>query len=165
MIPLIEHLIAAGVRKDLAAAWLPSIEKACTTYGIDTSKRVAAFLAQCAHETGGFTALQENLNYSADGMAAIWPGRFAVLGADRKAIKVKGKNQPNKFALALHRKPEAIANVVYSNRMGNGSIESGDGWKHRGMGLKQLTGMDNHRRCGIALGGRLCNAPRAAPDP
>jgi putative chitinase len=96
--------------------------------------------------------LTENLNYSADTMAVVWPSRFAVLGPDKKPVKVKGKNQPNKFALALHRQPEAIANTVYANRMGNGNIESGDGWRHRGMGLKQLTGKDNQKRCGDALG-------------
>jgi putative chitinase len=92
-------------------------------------------------------------------MAAVWPNRFAVLGQDKKPVKVKGKNQPNKFALALHRQPEAIANVVYSNRMGNGSIESGEGWLFRGRGLKQLTGQDNYKRCGQALGIELIYSP------
>jgi putative chitinase len=73
-------------------------------------------------------------------------------GKARAKKDAKGKNIPNKFALALHRQPEMIANTVYANRMGNGNIESGDGWRHRGMGLKQLTGKDNQKRCGDALG-------------
>lgn len=159
MIPTYQHLVAAGVKPMLAQQWVEAIQRACSEFEINTPKRIAGFLGQCAHETGGFTVLEENLNYSADTMAAVWPNRFAVLGQDRKPVKIKGKNQPNKFALALHRKPEAIANVVYSNRMGNGSIESGDGWKYRGRGLKQLTGKDNVSRCGKALGVDLVSHP------
>jgi putative chitinase len=128
------------------------VQAAFDRFGINTERQVAAWIAQCAHESAGFKMLTENLNYSADTMAVVWPSRFAVLGPDKKPVKVKGKNQPNKFALALHRQPEAIANTVYANRMGNGNIESGDGWRHRGMGLKQLTGKDNQKRCGDALG-------------
>lgn len=150
--PRIQHLVAAGVKQSVAEQWVGAIQAACREFGIDTPQRIAGFLAQCAHESGGFTRLEENLNYSADGMAAIWPKRFAVLGPDGKPVKKDGKNQPNKFALALHRKPEAIANVVYANRMGNGPTESGEGWLYRGRGLKQLTGKDNVTRCGQALG-------------
>jgi putative chitinase len=159
MIPTHQHLIAAGVKPALADQWTKAVQVACAEFGINTAKSIAAFLGQCAHETGGFTTLEENLNYSADTMAAVWPNRFAVLGPDKKPVKVKGKNQPNKFALALHRQPEAIANVVYSNRMGNGSIESGEGWLFRGRGLKQLTGQDNYKRCGQALGIELVYSP------
>jgi putative chitinase len=111
--------------------------------------------------------LEENLNYSDTTMAAVWPNRFAVIDpATKKAKKdEKGKNIPNAFAKALHRKPEAIANAVYSNRMGNGTIESGEGWKHRGMGLKQLTGKDNHKRCGDALGADFVSNPELLLDP
>jgi putative chitinase len=77
----------------------------------------------------------------------------------------KGKKVPNAFAKALHRKPEAIANAVYSNRMGNGTIESGEGWAHRGMGLKQLTGKDNHKRCGDYLGVDLVAHPELLLEP
>jgi putative chitinase len=122
-------------------------------------------LSQCAHESGGFERLQENLNYSADGMAGIWPKRFAVLGPDKKPVKKDGKNQPNKFALALHRKPEMIANVVYSGRMGNGPTESGEGWLYRGRGLKQLTGKDNHRACSAGLGVDLVANPDLLLEP
>jgi putative chitinase len=159
MSPAIQHLRAAGVSQELAERWLPHVQGALARFGINTPMQVAAWIAQCAHESAGFKTLTENLNYSADTMAAVWPTRFAVLGADKKPVKVKGKNQPNKFALALHRKPEMIANAVYSNRMANGNIESGEGWKYRGRGLKQLTGKDNYTRCAQALGLDLVNNP------
>jgi putative chitinase len=157
--PTTAHLIAAGVSKELAERWLPHIRAAFDRFGINTERQVAAWIAQCAHESAGFKTLTENLNYSADTMAVVWPGRFAVMGPDKKPVKVKGKNQPNKFALALHRQPEAIANTVYANRMANGNIESGDGWRYRGRGLKQLTGKDNYTRCGQALGMDLVGNP------
>ena len=159
MTPTYQQLIAAGVKPEVADTWLKPVQAACVEFGIETAKQIAAFLGQCAHETGGFKSLEENLNYSADTMAVVWPNRFAVLGPDKKPVKVKGKNQPNKFALALHRQPEALANVVYSNRMGNGSIESGEGWLYRGRGLKQLTGKDNYTRCGKALNVDLIYSP------
>ena len=159
MTPTTAHLIAAGVSKELAERWLPHIRAAFDRFGINTERQVAAWIAQCAHESAGFKTLTENLNYSADTMAVVWPGRFAVMGPDKKPVKVKGKNQPNKFALALHRQPEAIANTVYANRMANGNIESGDGWRYRGRGLKQLTGKDNYTRCGQALGMDLVGNP------
>ena len=159
MKPTIAHLTAAGVSKELAERWLPHVQAAFDRFGINTERQVAAWIAQCAHESAGFKMLTENLNYSADTMAVVWPSRFAVLGPDKKPVKVKGKNQPNKFALALHRQPELIANTVYANRMANGNIESGEGWKYRGRGLKQLTGKDNYTRCGQGLGMDLVGNP------
>jgi putative chitinase len=159
MKPTIAHLTAAGVSKELAERWLPHVQAAFDRFGINTERQVAAWIAQCAHESAGFKMLTENLNYSADTMAVVWPSRFAVLGPDKKPVKVKGKNQPNKFALALHRQPEMIANTVYANRMANGNIESGEGWKYRGRGLKQLTGKDNYTRCGQGLGMDLVGNP------
>ena len=159
MSPTIQHLRAAGVSQELAERWLPHVQGALARFGINTPMQVAAWIAQCAHESAGFKTLTENLNYSADTMAVVWPSRFAVLGPDKKPVKVKGKNQPNKFALALHRQPEAIANTVYANRMANGNIESGEGWKYRGRGLKQLTGKDNYTRCGQGLNMDLVGNP------
>jgi putative chitinase len=156
-------LVAAKVKDP--GKWLEAVVEACTRFQINTPKRIAAFLAQTAHESGGYTMLEENLNYSADTMAVVWPNRFAEMGPDKKPIKENGKNKPNKFALALHRKPEMIANVVYSNRMGNGTIESGDGYKYRGRGLKQLTGKDNYTRCGQALGVDLVAQPELLLTP
>ena len=165
MIPKVEHIVAAGVKQATAEKWADAVANACAEFSISTPQRIAGFLSQCAHESGGFERLQENLNYSADGMAGIWPKRFAVLGPDGKPVKKDGKNQPNKFALALHRKPEMIANVVYSNRMGNGPTESGEGWKYRGRGLKQLTGKDNHRACSAGLGVDLVSNPDLLLEP
>lgn len=158
MIVELKHLQAVKVKEP--EKWLPFIRETCEKYQINTKNRIASFLAQTAHESGGYTMLEENLNYSDATMAAVWPPRFAVQepdpnkpGKTRAKKDEKGKNIPNAFAKSLHRKPEAIANVVYSNRMGNGPIESGDGWLYRGRGLKQLTGEDNVTRfsqsCGV----------------
>jgi putative chitinase len=161
----VQNIVAAGVKQATAEKWVGAVSAACQEFHINTPQRIAGFLSQCAHESGGFERLQENLNYSADGMAGIWPRRFAVLGPDNKPVKKGGKNQPNKFALALHRKPEMIANVVYSNRMGNGPTESGEGWLYRGRGLKQLTGKDNHRACSAGLGVDLVANPDLLLEP
>jgi putative chitinase len=165
MTPKVEHIVAAGVKQATAQKWVEAVAAACQEFNIDTPQRIAGFLSQCAHESGGFERLQENLNYSAEGMAGIWPKRFAVLGPDGKPVKKDGKNQPNKFALALHRKPEMIANVVYSGRMGNGPTESGEGWKYRGRGLKQLTGKTNHSNCSKGLGVDLVDNPDLLLEP
>lgn len=163
MTPERKHLVAAGVKDP--DKWLDAVVKTCAEFEINTPERIAAFIAQTAHESGGYTMLVENLNYSDTTMAAVWPNRFAVLGADKKPIKENGKNVPNAFAKALHRKPEAIANTVYANRMGNGTIESGEGWLYRGRGLKQLTGKDNMTRCGQALGVDLVSNPDLLLEP
>lgn len=152
MTPGIDQLVAAGIKQSVAEKWLPYVQKAMARFGITTERQVAAWLAQTAHESGGYTMLTENLNYRAPVMAACWPARFGVKNPDGTWAKdAKGVRVPNKFALALERKPEMIANVVYSARMGNGSIESGEGWLYRGRGLKQLTGKDNYTRCGAAI--------------
>ena len=170
MIFEIKHLQAVGVKEP--EKWLGAIRAACEKFQINTDKRVAAFLAQCAHESGGFTMLTENLNYRASTMAACWPPRFAVQepdpakpGKTRPNKDAQGKNIPNAFAIALEKKPEAIANTVYSNRMGNGTIESGDGWKYRGRGLKQLTGKDNYTRCGAGIGVDIVSDPDKLLEP
>ena len=105
-------------------------------YGIATNEACAHFLGQMAHESGNFTKGRENTNYSAQQMANTWPYRYAV---DPKA---KPK-VPNALAYQLHRKPVAVANNCYANRMGNGDEASGDGWKNRGAGPLQITGADN----------------------
>lgn len=135
---------AAGCGADTARGWLPILQEVFAAWDINTPARVAAFLAQVGHESGGLTRLEENLNYSAEGLARTWPGRFAL---DPKAAT----KQPNALALQLARNPQAIANHVYASRLGNGDVASGDGWAFRGRGLIQLTGRTNYRLCGKAL--------------
>lgn len=123
--------------------WVAPIRDVGQRYEINTIRRIAAFLTTLAHEGGFKIGVRENMNYSADRLAAVWPSRF------------KG---PNALARSLHRKPEAIANEVYANRMGNGPPESGDGWQFRGNGPTQLTGRDNHQRFADAMGMTLDDA-------
>jgi len=108
-------------------------------YEINTPQRMAAFIAQCAHESGGFMVLKENLNYKAATLRKIFPKYFST---DEMA---------NKYA-SMPNKQEAIANLVYANRMGNGSPETGDGYKFCGRGLIQLTGRDNYTFFAGSLG-------------
>ena len=104
-------------------------------YDINTKSRVAAFIAQCAHESGGFKAIKENLNYKAASLCKVWPRYFPNMDV----------------ANAYAQQPERIANRAYANRMGNGPEESGDGWKFCGRGLIQLTGKDNYSRYAQSL--------------
>jgi putative chitinase len=113
--------------------WHEALNRILPAYKINTKARIAGFLAQCCHESNNFKVLEENLNYSADGLNKIFPKYFKNAGRDA-----------NEYA----RQPEKIANVVYSNRMGNGSERSGDGWKFRGRGVIQLTGRDNYTNFG-----------------
>ena len=109
-------------------AWVDALNPAMAKYAIDANPlRICQFLAQCGHESEEFTVTVENLNYSAAGLLATWPDRFTPETAAQYA-----------------RKPEAIANKVYADRMGNGDESSGDGWKYRGGGCIQVTGHDNH---------------------
>jgi len=157
-------LVAAGVKDP--AKWLDAVIETCAEFEINTPQRVAAFLAQTSHESGGYTMLSENLNYKAATLAACWPNRFATLGPDKKPKKdEKGKSIPTAVANAIAGKPELIANMVYSARMGNGPAESGEGWKFRGRGLKQLTGKDNYARCGRDLGIDLVGNPDLLLEP
>lgn len=163
MTPTIEHLKAAKVKDP--AKWIDAIVATCQEFEINTPQRIAAFLAQTSHESGGYTMLSENLNYRAATLAACWPNRFAVLGADKKPIKENGKLVPTAVANSIAGKPELIANLVYSSRMGNGPAESGDGWSFRGRGLKQLTGRDNVTRCGRDLGVDFASNPDLLLEP
>lgn len=111
--------------------WCEALNKILPDYGIDTPQRVSAFLAQCAHESGGFTALKENLNYRAETLRKVFPKYFPD-----DATAAQYASQPNK--------QELIANRVYANRMGNGDEASGDGFRYCGRGLIQLTGKQNY---------------------
>jgi putative chitinase len=112
--------------------WYHALELALPDYDINTPQRVAAFIAQCAHESGGFRALKENLNYKAATLRKIFPKYFPD---DATA---------NHYA-SLPNKQEAIANRVYGGRMGNGPEASGDGFRYCGRGLIQLTGKSNYQ--------------------
>jgi putative chitinase len=115
---------------------IDSIPEVAAKFGINTPLRVAHFLAQCGHESGGFRVTQENLNYSAKGLNGIFRKYFPTEAS----------------AAAYARQPQKIANKVYANRMANGSEASGDGYKFRGRGYIQLTGRDNYTQFGKAIG-------------
>jgi putative chitinase len=139
------QLIALGID----GKWLEPLKETFEKYGIDTAKRQAAFIGQCMHESGGFKLLEENLNYSAKALMATWPSRFPT------------EEMANQYA----RNPEKIANKVYGGRMGNGTEETGEGWKYRGRGIKQLTGKENYDRCGSGLGVDLVGNPDLLLEP
>jgi len=164
MIPNSPLLVAAGVKDP--AKWLDAVVETCVEFEISTPQRIAAFLAQTSHESGGYTMLKENLNYRAATLAACWPNRFAELGPDKKPKRnEKGALIPTKLAESIAGKPESIALLVYSNRMGNGPAETGEAAKFIGRGLKQLTGKDNYARCGRDLGLDLVNNPDLLLEP
>lgn len=145
----LEQLKKALGNNSASDEWYAACSNLFPKYGITTEKRIAAFLAQCGHESGDFKILNENLNYSAQGLAATWPTRYAEKDARGN---VKKPIQPNSLALQLHRKPEAIANQTYANRMGNGDVASGDGFRYRGRGLIQLTGKQNYQEFANSIG-------------
>ena len=118
---------------DSVIAQIPDV---MTKFKIDTSLKLAHFLSQCGHESGGFKIVNENLNYGAKGLMTIFKKYF-----------------PEGTKAALYeRKPEKIANLVYGGRMGNGPEASGDGYKFRGRGFIQLTGHDNYKAFSTAIG-------------
>lgn len=122
-------------------AWYEALCDILPKYGVTTERRVAHFLSQCAHESGNFKKLEENLNYSAKALRAVFGRYFG--------------DAPKRDADEYHRQPEMIANYVYMDefrkyKMGN--VNEGDGWLFRGRGLKQLTGRDNYTRFGDSIG-------------
>jgi len=133
---LVLQQICPKTRKEVLERYVSPLNRICKQYGIlDNHKRIAAFLAQLAHESGGFNFTRENLNYSAKALQTVFRKYFPT----------------EKDALAYERKPEQIANKVYANRMGNGDEKSGDGWAYRGRGLIQLTGKDNYTRFAASI--------------
>ena len=109
---------------DTVIAQIPGVVE---KFEINTPLRLAHFLAQCGHESGGFKVATENLNYGAAGLVSIFKKYFTAESAKE-----------------YQRKPEKIANIVYANRMGNGNQASGEGYKFRGRGFIQLTGKENY---------------------
>ena len=108
--------------------WHNALSQLLPDYEINTPQRIAAFMAQCAHESGNFIFLSENLNYKAESLVKIFHKYFPTI------------ESTNGYA----KNPEKIANKIYANRMGNGDELSGDGFKYRGRGLIQLTGKTNY---------------------
>lgn len=117
--------------------WVEPLNTILPKYEINTAERIAGFIAQVGHESLNFKVLEENLNYSADGLNKIFPKYFVRAGRD---------------AQQYHRQPEKIANVVYASRMGNGDTASGEGYKFRGRGAIQLTGKDNYTAFAKSVG-------------
>jgi putative chitinase len=139
------QLLALGID----GKWLEPLLKTFEKYEINTPRRQAAFIGQCGHESASFKVLRENLNYSAKGLTATWPSRF-----------------PNiEQAMEFERKPERIANKVYGGRADLGNTEDGDGWRFSGKGLIQLTGRNNYKTCGDALGVDLIANPELLIEP
>ena len=138
-----EQLKALGIEEK----WFEPLQETFEKYQINTPKRQACFIGQCMHESGGFKFLRENLNYSAKALMNTWPSRFPDMDTAEK----------------FERNPSAIANKVYSGRMGN--TEDGDGAKFIGRGLIQLTGKDNYKAFGEAIGEDLVANPQLVEEP
>jgi putative chitinase len=127
--------------------WLGPLEETFAKYDISTPARQACFIGQCAHESGNFKTLQENLNYSAEGLMKTWPSRFAT------------KEIADQYA----RQPAKIAGKVYNGRLGNTSEEEAS--MYLGRGLIQLTGRENYANCGTALGVDFIGSPNLLIEP
>jgi putative chitinase len=148
--PVVSAPIApvGGLKLDKLKGHIPDavismIPDTAAKFQINTPLRLAHFLAQCGHESGGFRATQENLNYSAKGLNGIFRKYFPTEAA----------------AAAYARNPQKIANKVYGNRMGNGNEASGEGYKFRGRGYIQLTGKENYTAFGKAIGEDIPSNP------
>lgn len=130
-----EHLAEIIGKNPYLDYWFDALNQILPVYEIDTPERVAAFLAQCAHESGNFRFLKENLNYRAASLRKVFAKYFP----------------DDALAAAYEKKPEKIANRVYANRMGNGDEASGDGFRYLGRGLIQLTGKNNYTLFAAAI--------------
>lgn len=133
---------------EMADKWVDAINATCERFEINTPERIAGFLSQTAHESGGFRFVVENLNYRADVLLRFWPKRFTLESAQACAMK-----------------PEKIANIAYCNKNGNGDEASGEGYKYRGRGLIQLTGKDNYTAFGSACGVDAVAHPEIVESP
>ncbi|MDP3779220.1 MAG: glycoside hydrolase family 19 protein [bacterium] len=142
------RLIVPGLALSVASGFLGPLNEAMDEFEINTPLRMAGFIAQTAHESGGYVTFVENLNYSAQSLTRTWPTRFTPIQAAVYA-----------------RQPERIANRAYANRNGNGNEASGDGWKYRGRGVIQITFRANYEACGIALGVDLAEHPELLESP
>ena len=139
----VEQLHALGIDDK----WDIPLNQVFVKYDIGTPKRQAAFIGQCSVESNNFKTLEEDLSYSAEGLMRTWPSRFPDMDTAEKYAN----------------NPEKLANKVYAGRLGN--TEEGDGWKYHGRGLIQLTGRDNYKNCGQAIGMDLINNPDLLAQP
>ena len=130
---------AAGISAELAARWFQPIKDAMKERGITKPLDQAMFIAQCGHESAGFTRVIESFNYSVAGLKATFGKRLTAYQCEMLG-RVDGQQ--------VAHQPQ-IANLAYSGRMGN--KEPGDGWAFRGRGLIQVTGRENYAKCGAAL--------------
>ncbi|ENF4109737.1 glycoside hydrolase family 19 protein [Escherichia coli] len=140
---------AAGISAELAARWFKPVSTSMAEFGITSADDQAMFIAQVGHESGGFSRIVENLNYSVDGLLATFGKYF-----DAESAQKYGRTSEHPA------NQQAIANIVYANRMGNGYPGSNDGWNYRGRGLIQITGRDNYRDCGAGLKTDLLLVPQ-----
>tara|TARA_R110000823_G_C15932016_1_gene499576 strand:- start:1716 stop:2333 length:618 start_codon:yes stop_codon:yes gene_type:complete len=146
----VASLIASGVPPTQALQFADPLAKACAQFDISTPARVAGFVAQCRVESGDFARLEEGLYYTTpERVRAVFPSRVPSL-AD---------------AAKLCRNPQALANRVYAGKIGNGDESSGDGWRFRGRGLKQLTGRANYAEAQRALGRSYLTSPDLVAQP
>lgn len=150
-----DQLHRAAPHCENPVAWVDPINSAALLYGVAYDREsMVEWLAQCAHESLSFNRLEENLNYTAERLVQVWPTRFPSITV----------------AAAYARNPHKLADFVYSNRMGNGSVESGDGWNYRGRAILMVTGLANYRAVSKRLGdpsivtcpARLCTRSIAA---
>ncbi len=143
---------AAGISAGLAVRWFHYIDAAMKEFGITAPLDQAMFIAQMGHESGGFTRLVENLNYAAENLVPTF-GKHRITAQQAAALGRTATQPANQ---------KAIANLVYGGEWGKknlGNQVAGDGWKYRGRGLKQITGLSNYRNCGHALKLDLVTSP------
>ncbi|EKZ6390438.1 lytic enzyme [Klebsiella aerogenes] len=143
---------AAGIGAGLTARWFPHITAAMKEFGITAPLDQAMFIAQMGHESGGFTRLVENLNYAAESLVPTF-GKHRITAQQAATLGRTATQSANQ---------RAIANLVYGGEWGErnlGNQVAGDGWKYRGRGLKQITGLSNYRKCGLALKRDLVTQP------
>jgi putative chitinase len=160
----VEVLLSVMPRAGRAAdRFVEPLNVAAARYEIANPARLAMWLAIIGHESADLTTLEENLNYSAEGLANTWPGRFREQHFDDLRGELRAR--PTAVAQAIARNPERIANLVYADRMGNGAETSGDGWLYRGRGPIQITGRDLYRKAGEATGYNLETSPELALEP
>lgn len=146
--------IAPVIGTARGGAFLGPLNAAMAKFGIDTPVRQAAFVGQLLHESGNLTRMVENLNYTPEGLLSTFKRHFTPLTA-----RQYGRTDAHPADQRM------IANIAYANRMGNGTPESGDGWRFRGRGPIQLTGRANYKACGAGIGLDLIAKPELLEQP